>query len=257
MAFSLLFGVAAGKSRIRGAESLAGVLVTVYQACLQLTQWFNLLLPLVLFAIIASQIARTGLEPLRAMTKFVAALALGSTLLALASLAALRLVTRRSWSDVLRSQRESMFMAIATRNTAACMPTMITSLVETLGFDRNRVELLVPLGISMLRAGQAFYYVVATLFLAQLYEVHLSLFQLGVVVAGSILTGFASSGMSGVIILSLTGLVCTYLKVPFEAALALFVAVDPICDMLRTLVGVVGNNAFAAMAAGRPAAIGG
>jgi len=78
-----------------------------------------------------------------------------------------------------------------------------------------------------------------------------------VVVAGSILTGFASSGMSGVIILSLTGLVCTYLKVPFEAALALFVAVDPICDMLRTLVGVVGNNAFAAMAAGRPAAIGG
>jgi len=169
MAFSLLFGVAAGKSRIRGAESLAGVLVTVYQACLQLTQWFNLLLPLVLFAIIASQIARTGLEPLRAMTKFVAALALGSTLLALASLAALRLVTRRSWSDVLRSQRESMFMAIATRNTAACMPTMITSLVETLGFDRNRVELLVPLGISMLRAGQAFYYVVATLFLAQLY----------------------------------------------------------------------------------------
>ena len=43
---------------------------------------------------------------------------------------------------------------------------------------------------------------------------------------------------------------------PFEAALALFVAVDPICDMLRTLVGVVGNNAFAAVAAGRPAAIG-
>jgi len=180
LAFSLMFGLAAGRMTGRGAVTLTDVLETVYQACLLLTHWFNRALPLVLFAIVASQIARTGLEPLRAMTRFVAALALGSTLLVVASLAALRLVTRRSWSDVLRSQRESMFMAIASRNTAACMPTMITSLVETLGFDRNRVELLVPLGISMLRTGQAFYYVVATLFLAQLYEVHLSLFQLGV-----------------------------------------------------------------------------
>jgi len=253
MAFSLLFGLAAGRSRARGADSLAGVLETIYRACLCLTQWFNGFLPLVLFAIIASQIARTGLEPLRAMVKFLAALALGSTLLVAASLAALRLVTRRAWPEVLRSQRDPMLMAIATRASAACMPTMITSLVESLGFQRSRIELLVPLGISLLRAGQAFYFVLATLFLAQLYDVHLGPVQLGVVVLGSILAGMASAGMSGVLAISLTGLVCAHLRVPFEAALALFVAVDPVCDMFRTLVGVMGNTAFAAVVAGRPA----
>jgi Na+/H+-dicarboxylate symporter len=145
-------------------------------------------------------------------------------------------------------------MAVATRSSTACMPIMITSLVETLGFARSRIELLVPLGISLLRIGPVIYYVVATMFIAQLYGVHLGILQLGLVGIGSMLAGFASSGMSGLVTLSLTGLVCNYLRLPFEAAMALFIAVDPLCDMLRTAVLVVGNNAFAAMAAGAPAA---
>jgi Na+/H+-dicarboxylate symporter len=253
LVFSMLFGFAAARSQDPGAETLTGILTTVYQACLRMTHWFNRVLPAVLFAIVASQVAKTGLEPLRIMLKFLFALALGSLVLVLLSLWAVRMVSHRPWVDVLRSQRGPMFMAIATRSSYACMPAMITSLVDALGFQRTRIELLVPLGISLLRTGQALYYVVATLFLAQLYEVHLGAWQLVVVVAGAILTGFASSGMSGVIIISLTGLLCGYLRLPFEAALALFIAVDPVCDMLRTLVQVAGNCAFAAMAAGLPA----
>ncbi len=50
------------------------------------------------------------------------------------------------------------------------MPSMIESLVDELGFARSRVELLVPLTVSLLRVGPMVYYVCATLFIAQLYE---------------------------------------------------------------------------------------
>lgn len=252
MAFSLCFGLAAGGGRDR-SRSLTAVLETVYRACLLLTQWFNRLLPLALFAIVASQTARTGLEPLRAMVKFLLALLLGSLGLLALSLLALRLASRRPLLEVLRSQREPLLMAVATRTSSACMPAMTASLAGPLGFPRSRIELLVPLGISLLRTGQTFYYVVATLFLAQLYDVRLGAGGLAVVAAGAVLTGFASAGTSGIVAMSLTGLLCAHLRLPFDAVMALFVAVDPVCDLLRTVVGVVGNEAFAALASGREA----
>jgi Na+/H+-dicarboxylate symporter len=254
LAFSLLFGMAAARAPERIAGALVQALETVYRACLELTRWFNLALPLVLLAIVASQTARTGLEPLRAMFRFLVALGLGSLVVVGASLWALRAVSGRPWPEVLRSQREPLLMAAATRSSNACMPAMIASLTDGLGLSRSRVELLVPLGISLLRIGPVLYYVVATLFIAQLYDVALGPGQLALAAVAGVLAGFASSGMSGLVTISLTGLVCAYLGLPFEAALALFAAIDPLCDVLRTVVLVAGNIAFAAVASGAPAA---
>src|SRR5690606_40895312 len=55
------------------------------------------------------------------------------------------------------------------RSSATCMPVMIESLADKLGFARARVELLVPLSVSLLRVGPVVFYVCATLFIAQLY----------------------------------------------------------------------------------------
>ena len=252
MAFSLLFGLAVGRGGGAVAQTLAEVLETVYETCLRLTEWFNRLLPLVLFAMAASQTARTGLEPLWAMSRFLLAIALGSLALLLLSLGTLRLLSGRTWPEVLHSQREPLLMALITRNGHACMPQMIASLVEGLGFPRSRIELLVPLGASLVRLGPVLNIVIATVFIAQLYAVPLGAAQLGVIAAGSMLAGFASSGMNNVLAISLTGLVCNYLRLPFEAAMALFMAVEPVCDYLSGLVEVAGTIAFAASSAGRP-----
>ena len=250
MAFSLMFGLAVGRTTGRVSETLADVLETVYEACLTLTQWFNLLLPLVLFAIVASQTAKTGLGPLWAMSRFLLAIALGSSLLVFLALGTLRLCSGRAWSEVLHSQREPLLMALITRNGHACMPQMIASLVDGLGFARSRMELLVPLGTSLVRVGPVLNIVIATVFIAQLYHVHLGLGQLGIIAAGSMLAGLASSGMSNVLAISLASLVCNFLRLPFEAAMALFMAVDPVCDFMGALVEVAGTTAFAGASAG-------
>lgn len=115
------------------------------------------------------------------------------------------------------------------------------------------MELLVPLGITLLRVGHALYYLVSTLFIAQLYGAHLGHAQLGLAAAGSVLASIASAGASGLLATPLTGMVCGFLGLPWEAAMALFLAISPLCDMLRTLSGVAGDTAIAAFAAGTPA----
>ncbi len=186
------------------------------------------------------------------MVQFVVAFFVASSLvLAIAAV----IIWRRSngsFVQTMNALRGPFALALATRSSATCMPVMIESLVDRLGFARSRVELLVPLSVSLLRVGPVVYYVCATLFIAQLYGRALSPMDVIIVMAASVLAGFASAGMTGLVTVSLVGMTCTYLGLPFEAAFILFLAVDPLCDMLRTLVLVIGNTAAVSLICPRP-----
>jgi Na+/H+-dicarboxylate symporter len=207
----------------------------------------------VLFCMSAAQLGKTGMEPLQAMLQFVVAFFVASMLIMALSVFIIWRRSNRSMSDVLNALREPFALALATRSSATCMPVMIEALADRLGFARARVELLVPLSVSLLRVGPVVFYVCATLFIAQLYGRSLTASDVFLVMATSVLAGFASAGMTGLVTVSLVGMTCAYLGLPFEAAFILFLAVDPICDMLRTLVLVIGNTAAVTLITPKPA----
>ncbi|BEP43755.1 cation:dicarboxylase symporter family transporter [Variovorax sp. 375MFSha3.1] len=252
LVFALLFGLAVGHVPTRISDGLTQALETVYHACQTLMRWLSFPLPAVLFCMSAAQLGKTGIEPLKAMGAFVVAfLVVSALLLAVAAV----IIWKRSngtLGQTLNALRGPFALALATRSSATCMPIMIESLVTRLGFARSRVELLVPLTVSLLRIGPVVYYVCATLFIAQIYGRSLSPVEIGIVLTSSVLAGFASAGMTGLVTVSLIGMTCTYLGLPFEAAFILFLAVDPVCDMLRTLVLVIGNTAAVAVVCPRP-----
>ena len=252
LVFALLFGLAVGHVPTRISDGLTQALETVYHACQTLMRWLSFPLPAVLFCMSAAQLGKTGIEPLRAMGAFVIAfLVVSALLLAVAAV----IIWKRSngtLGQTLNALRGPFALALATRSSATCMPIMIESLVTRLGFARSRVELLVPLTVSLLRIGPVVYYVCATLFIAQIYGRSLSPVEIGIVLTSSVLAGFASAGMTGLVTVSLIGMTCAYLGLPFEAAFILFLAVDPVCDMLRTLVLVIGNTAAVAVVCPRP-----
>lgn len=252
LVFALLFGFAVGQVPSRVADGLTQSLETIYHACQTLMRWLNYPLPLVLFCMSASQMAKTGIGPLQAMGHFVMAFALASGIALVLSALIIWKRSNMSLAQTLSALRGPFALALATRSSATCMPAMIEGLVDRLGFARSRVELLVPLSISLLRVGPVLYYVAATIFIAQLYDRPLGPADLMLVMGASILAGFASAGMTGILTVSLVGLTCSYLGLPFEAAFILFLAVDPICDMLRTLVLVIGNSAAVSVVCARP-----
>lgn len=252
LVFALLFGLAAGRVPSRIATGLNDALETIYHACQTLTRWVNLPVPLILFCMAASQVAEAGLQPLRAMAGFVLVfLFICVLLLALA----MAVISRRAvvpYAVVLKAMREPFALSVATNNSATCMPAMVDALARQLQFARSRVELLVPLSISLLRVGAIAYFVCATLFIAALYGRTLSPYDLGMLALVSVLSGFAAAGMSGIVTVSLVGTICAYLSLPFEAAFVLLAAVDPICAMARTAVTVIGSCASVAAVCAQP-----
>ena len=250
--FSVLFGVALGSVPNRIAGGLSQALETIYHTCETLTRWLNYPVPVVLVCMSASQIAKTGIEPLQAMAQFVVTFIVACLLFLSLALVMIWKRGNASLQETMNALREPFALAMATSSSSTCMPAMIEALSKSLGFAKTKVELLVPLSISMLRIGPTLYYACATMFIAQLYGRSLSGSELGLLLLGSVLAGFASVGMSAVVTVSLTGMACSYLGLPFEAALILFLAIDPICDIFRTLVLVIGNAAAVSLICPRP-----
>ncbi len=252
LVFALLFGLAVGRVPERISVGLSQSLETIYHACQKLMHWLSYPLPLILFCMSAAQLGKSGVGPLHAMLQFVIAFFIASAVLVILAATIIWKRSSHSLGTTLDALRAPFALALATRNSAACMPSMIESLVDGLGFARSRVELLVPLTVSLLRVGPMVYYVCATLFIAQLYGRSLGVVEVGTVLLASVLAGFASAGMTGLVTVSLVGMTCAYLRLPFEAAFILFLAVDPVCDMLRTLILVIGNAAAVSVICPRP-----
>lgn len=252
LVFALLFGLAVGRVPERISVGLSQALETVYHACQKLMHWLSYPLPLILFCMSAAQLGKSGVGPLHAMLQFVIAFFVVAVLLLVLAATIIWKRSANSLGSTLEALRAPFALALATRNSAACMPSMIESLADRLGFARSRVELMVPLTVSLLRVGPMVYYVCATLFIAQLYGRHLGVVEVSTVLLASVLAGFASAGMTGLVTVSLIGMTCVYLSLPFEAAFILFLAVDPLCDMLRTLILVIGNTAAVSIICPRP-----
>jgi len=196
---------------------------------------------LVLFAMTAHQASQNGYDARRAMAPFVLNVWGVTLAMLMASIWIIQSRTGLRVQQVLSALREPFFVAAVTRNSVTCMPSMIEALAGKLRFPLSTVELLVPLTTSILRTGQMAYYVCATMFIAQIYDRTLTGQEVALVLLVSILTGIASAGMTGMVTLSLIGTTAGYLGLPFEAAFILFVAVDPLCDLARTIMIVIPN----------------
>jgi len=236
--FCLLFGLAVGTIPRQSSLSLSQALDAVYRACIVLTNWFIWALPFATFILVADQTATTGPEPLKLMGGFL--LVIGAATLIFMAIAVTIVAVRSGsgyWTTI-KAFQPAMMVAITTRSSVASLPWVIAMLVERLKFKKVVVELVAPLNLALLRTGPIFLYVGGIIFIAQLYGRSLSLPDLALIGLSSALLALTTTGMAGLVILSQMSILCGYLKLPFEAAFVLFVAVDTVTDTFMTLASV-------------------
>lgn len=245
--FALIFGFALTQHPHHLSAGFLDGCDVVFKTCQKLTTWLLYILPIASFSLTADQIASTGFEPFKIMAHFILSFGIVTLIILAICIIIIWKKSKVGFYKTLACQEGAFFLAIATRNSTACMPSMLAALVEELGFDEAITELIVPLGTALFRVGPVLYYCMATVFIAQLYGRDLTLADYGLVLFSSLIAGLSSTGMNGIITISQTTIVCSLLSLPFEAAFVLFVAVEPICDTLRTVLLVISINALVAL----------
>lgn len=236
--FAIIFGIALGLVKTPSTVALFDTLDSLYRTFNLIIHGLTYLLPFGLCSLLAYQLSRVGADVLLSMVNFVmVAIATFAVIYIIGTLIIWRRAKTSFW-QVLMALKDPTILAFATSSSFACLPAAITSLNEALKFDYQTTHLVTPLAITLGRFGSVAYFASATLFVTQLYQRDLGLAGLATVIVGSIFAGMATSGVTGVLTLTMLGLVLEPLKLPLEAVLVLFIAIDPLMDPLRTL-GIV------------------
>jgi len=243
--FCLIFGIALGKIKSEGQKMLTNILQSIQQASISIFKFLNYFLPFALLAMISAQVGKVGVGIFGTMLDFIVQQAVGGIAVIVLATVYIWYKARQPIMEVIHAVQETIIVAVSSRSSLACIPYAQEALTR-LKFERSGVELTVPLSFTVNRIGSIVYYAIATAFIANIYDMSLGVTGLLVILFGSILAGLASAGTTGILTVATVAVVCDLLRLPSEAVLVLFIAVDPLMDMIRTASHVHGNVAVTA-----------
>ncbi|MBP5696364.1 MAG: cation:dicarboxylase symporter family transporter [Treponema sp.] len=249
--FSIIFGVAIGFLSESSSCRLINGVVSLKESFQKLINWTMYGLPIGLVFLMGKQIAQVGVEILLAMVKFIVVFyAAGLTAMLVCTIIIWIRSGIKNPLKVLKTLLDPIIICFATRNSFASLPSSVTAL-KNLGLNENTVDLVFPLGVTILRFGNIMYFALAACFVSQIYDANLALPAMLLVVVGSLLAGTATAGASGLLTLPMISLILDPLGLPVESILVVFMAIDSLIDPMRTLLIVYVNIATTALVAGR------
>ena len=234
---AIFFGLAfASLLRDSGSNALVGVFEAIYRALESIISKVNIFIPFFAFAMAAYFTGRKDVRTLHAMGSFLATFFAISALL---SVGAFALICRRSGlpaATVLWALKTPALISLASGSATATIPDTIEAMSSRLGFSRGIVELLIPTCSVFLRAGAALYFAVLAVFVCNIYGQPLGGREFGLICLGASAAAFASAGTTGTASVAFAASLLSLLNLPVEAALALLVAIDLLCDAPRNLL---------------------
>ncbi len=237
--FAIIVGIALISMSVKESKPMLDLLGSLQQVCMTVVRWAMLLAPLAVFGLMARLTSQIGIEALLGMAVYVATVLLGLAILFITYVTLVTLLTSETPLAFIRSVREVVLLAFSTSSSAAVMPLSIKTAEEKLNVSPSISQFVIPLGATINMNGTALYQAVATVFLAQVFNIDIGLSGMVLVVVMAVGASIGSPATPGVgiVILSIT---LASIGVP-PTGIALIMGVDRILDMSRTAINVTGD----------------
>ncbi|MDZ4829691.1 MAG: dicarboxylate/amino acid:cation symporter [Phycisphaerae bacterium] len=245
IALGAAFGVAGTRARaaIEVLEVLSAALRTIIE-------WVLWLLPIGVYFLSASSVAKMGLGAIAGpIAGYMAVVFVGLVLQGLVVLPVAQwlLGGGNGWSFAWKLRRVWL-TAFATSSSNATLPITIEE-CQMNGVSKRATAFVVPLGATVNMNGTALYETVAVLFLFQLFGVQLHFSEVLVVVFASVLAAVGAAGIPSaglvtmVIVVSAANAALAGRGIPALplAAVGIIIGVDRVLDMCRTVLNVWGD----------------
>ncbi len=247
MFFSLIFGIALasvgekGQTLVAGLEGLFAVSMAVISFAMKLA-------PYGAGCLVFSIAAQLGIDIVVTLFWFVVTAMAGFAIhLCVVYPAVIWAFARMRPMEFFRGVREAMVVAFGTSSSNATLPTALRVAKYDLKLPPKISNFVLTVGATGNQNGTALYEGVVVLFLAQVFDVELSLASQIEVVIMAILAGIGTAGVPGGSI-PLVMVLMIRVDVPPEG-IAIILGVDRLLDMCRTVLNVTGDLAVAACVA--------
>jgi aerobic C4-dicarboxylate transport protein len=140
----------------------------------------------------------------------------------------------------LKHIKEELLLVLGTSSSESALPQIMLKL-EQMGCSKSVVGLVVPTGYSFNLDGTSIYLSISVIFLAQVFNIPLSLGQEATIIAILMLTSKGAAGITGSGFIVLASTITATKLIPVEG-LALLLGVDRFMSEARAITNIIGNG---------------
>lgn len=237
--FAIVIGVGLLSVPVNSSRPLYELLGSIQEICMAIVGTVMSFAPIAVFGMLAQVMIRTGPGVLAGLGAYAAVVVFGMAVLLVVYIATAAVLGGRNPVLMLQAIREPFLLGFSTNSSAATMPVTVKTAEEVLKVRPSLSQFIVPLGATMNMGGTALYQALATIFMAQLYQIDLPLGVLVALVATTVGASIGTPAVPGVGIVVLAS-VLSSVGVPLTG-LALIVGLDRVLERFRTSLNVTGD----------------
>ena len=245
--FSILFGLALSKTN-HLTDNLSNSFEKLNTVFMQLVITVIPFAPIGVFCLIGKFVIVDGLDVFQEAFKYVVLLIAVLIIHAFVTYTViLKLFTTISIKRFFVKMKDVAIFAFSTSSSAATIPVTLKTVQDELGVNKNVASFVVPVGATINMDGTAIMQGMATVFIAQMSGIDLTLIQYAQVVLLAVVASIGAAAVPSAGTITLV-LILQQFGLPLEA-IGIILAVDRILDMLRTSVNVTGDAAVSCIVA--------
>ncbi|MFA6268072.1 MAG: dicarboxylate/amino acid:cation symporter [Pseudolabrys sp.] len=196
--------------------------------------------PIGAFGAMAFTIGAYGIGSLTKLVALIGTFYLTSVLFVLIVLGAIARLSGFSIIRFIGYIKDELLIVLGTSSSETVLPQLIQKM-EHLGASRPVVGLVVPTGYSFNLDGTNIYMTLATLFLAQATNTHLTIWQELGILGIAMITSKGASGVTGAGFVTLAATLAIVPDIPI-GSLALLLGIDKFMSECRALTNLIGNG---------------
>ena len=198
------------------------------------------LAPIGAFSGMAYTVATYGIDTLKPLLQLLGAVFLAMLLFIFVVLYIVSLLFKFSLWKYLKFIRQEILIVVGTSSSETVLPSMMEKM-ERFGCAKSVVGLVIPAGYSFNLDGTTIYLSMSVIFLAQVFNIPLSLGQQLVIIGILMLTSKGAAGVTGSGFIVLTSTLTAIKVIPVEGVAILF-GVDRFMSTARALTNMIGNG---------------
>ncbi len=237
--FSIFLGVVA-LYKPQEAQPIINVIRSLEKLTLTLTHWIMKLAPIGIFVLMLDIMSKAGFTAILSLSKYMMTVLVGLMCHALLLLFIASARLKKSPIFIIKGIAQALLTAFSTASSAATLPITMANVEDNLGVRKETAEFVLPLGATINMDGTALYESVAAIFIAQAYQIDLSIGQQVIIFMTASLAAVGAAAIPGAGLVTMS-IVLTAVGLPLEG-IGLILAVDRILDMFRTTVNVFGDS---------------
>ncbi|QXD30611.1 dicarboxylate/amino acid:cation symporter [Candidatus Pelagisphaera phototrophica] len=247
IAASLVFGIALVVSGEHGQRVL-NFFKDMNEVIMKLVIIVMLMAPFGVFAKIAQVFAQEGFGTIFALAKYFILVAIVLLIHAFVVYPTmLKIFTGLNPLVFFKKLRNVQLFAFSTASSNATIPVTLRAAEERLGAHNKVASFTVPLGATINMDGTAIMQGVATVFIAQISGIDLSITQYLTVILAATMASIGTAGVPSAGLVMLT-MVLGLVGLPPDK-IGLIIGIDRLLDMIRTAVNITGDTAITCIVA--------